>query len=91
MVNDSNKTKYTDRLGGVSYNQALSERRVLTVNKYLQEKGNANVIEVVGKGNADQIVSYGTANKRTNALEACLQPNRRIVVEVRGLKKVAIK
>lgn len=80
-------TGYTDRLGSESYNQNLSERRAQTVKAYLHAKGLTNVIEIFGKGEADQVVACGTSTKETKALTECLQPNRRVVVEVKGLKK----
>ena len=80
-------TGYTDRLGSEEYNQALSERRAQTVKNYLQSKGVASDIEAVGKGEVDQVAECGTSTKVTKALAECLQPNRRVVVEVQGVKK----
>lgn len=80
---------YTDRIGSEGYNQALSERRAQTVKAYLQSKGIASNIEASGKGKANQLVECGTATKPTKALMACLQPNRRVTVEVKGIKKAA--
>ena len=88
VVIDSIKlTGYTDRLGSESYNQKLSERRAQTVKAYLQSKGFTHVIETYGKGEADQVAECGTSTKPTKALTECLQPNRRVVVEVKGVKK----
>lgn len=88
VVIDSIKlTGYTDRLGSESYNQKLSERRAQTVKQYLQSKGFNHVIETFGKGEADQVAECGTSTKVTKALTECLQPNRRVVVEVKGEKK----
>ena len=88
VVIDSIKlTGYTDRLGSESYNQKLSERRAQTVKAYLQSKGFTHVIETYGKGEADQVAECGTLTKPTKALTDCLQPNRRVVVEVKGVKK----
>jgi outer membrane protein OmpA-like peptidoglycan-associated protein len=82
---------YTDRIGSERYNQALSERRAQTVKAYLQAKGIASNIEALGKGKANQVVECGTATKPTKALMACLQPNRRVTVEVKGIKKAVVK
>lgn len=78
---------YTDRLGSERYNQALSERRAQTVKRYLQSKGIASNIVAVGKGEADQVAECGNTTKPTKALTECLQPNRRVAVEVQGVKK----
>lgn len=80
-------TGYTDRLGSESYNQALSERRAQTVKNYLQGKGISVNIEAIGMGEANQVAECGTSTKVTKALTECLQPNRRVTVEVKGVKK----
>ncbi len=79
-------TGYTDRLGSDSYNQALSERRAQTVKRYLQGKGIDTQIEALGMGEANQVAECGTTTKPTKALTECLQPNRRVTVEVKGVK-----
>lgn len=78
---------YTDRIGSDSYNQKLSERRAAAVKSYLVSQGiAASRIDTVGKGKADPLVSCsevkGKANHKNKALVACLQPNRRVTVEV---------
>lgn len=78
---------YTDRLGSEKYNQTLSERRALTVKQYLQAKGVNHVIEAYGKGEADPIETCGTTEKRSALLKSCLQRNRRVAVEIKGIKK----
>ncbi|MGB4811143.1 MAG: OmpA family protein [Methylophilaceae bacterium] len=83
-------TGYTDRLGSEHYNQALSKRRAQTVKAYLKGKGIATDIEAVGMGEANQVAECGTSIKATNALTKCLQPNRRVTVEVKGVKKATV-
>ena len=78
---------YADRLGGNNYNQKLSERRALTVKHYLQSKGIDNVIEVKARGEDDQIETCGALSKATKALVDCLQANRRVMIEITGVKK----
>lgn len=75
---------YTDRLGSVPYNQRLSQQRANTVKAYLVDKGvPAEKVTAIGRGKADQVEPCpGITGK---ALRDCLQPNRRIVVEVKGL------
>ena len=78
---------YTDRLGGVQYNQRLSERRAQTVKVYLQTKGITGSIDASGRGEADQVAQCGLSTKPNKKLTDCLQVNRRVTVEVTGIKK----
>ena len=78
---------YADRLGSDNYNQKLSERRALTVKHYLQSKGIDNVIEVKAVGEHNQVETCGTSTKPTKQLTDCLQPNRRVTIEITGIKK----
>ena len=75
---------YTDRLGGEAYNQRLSLARANTVKAYLQTHGITAPITAEGRGKQDQIEAC-TGVKPQAALIACLQPNRRVDVEVKGL------
>ncbi|MCY0910641.1 OmpA family protein [Massilia antarctica] len=79
-------TGYTDRLGTEAYNQPLSERRAATVRAYLVSKGFAGEIVSAGKGEADQVEACTGVAPRA-ALIGCLQPNRRVEVEVTGIKR----
>ncbi len=79
---------YADRIGSAKYNLKLSERRANAVKSYLESQGSASSrIEAVGKGTADPVVDCknikGPANRHNKKLVACLQPNRRVVVEVK--------
>ena len=79
---------YTDRIGSNKYNQKLSERRANAVKSYIVNQGlDSNRVETVGKGEADPVVACddvkGPENHRNKKLVACLQPNRRVVVEVK--------
>lgn len=78
---------YTDRLGNTQYNQRLSERRAHTVKAYLQTKGVTSLIDAYGRGAADQIAQCGTSTKPSKKLTDCLQVNRRVTIEVTGVKK----
>ncbi|MDD4928316.1 MAG: OmpA family protein [Gallionella sp.] len=82
-------TGYTDRIGQEQYNQALSQRRADAARTFLIGQGiNANRIETAARGESEPIVSCdnvkGRANHNNHALINCLQPNRRIVMEVKG-------
>ncbi len=80
-------TGHTDRLGSAQYNQRLSEQRADTVKAYLQAQGVSTEIQTVGRGATEQLVQCGTATKPTIALIDCLQPNRRVTVDVSGIRK----
>jgi OOP family OmpA-OmpF porin len=78
---------YTDRLGSQQYNQKLSEKRADAVKAYLVKKGvDASKIDTMGMGKTLQIKSCPDGKNR-KALIACLAPNRRAVVEIKGLAK----
>lgn len=74
---------HTDRLGSVAHNRDLALRRAQAVKNYLVSKGvPAEIIEVQGRGSTEPKV---TCNDRARAaLIACLAPNRRVRIEIRG-------
>jgi outer membrane protein OmpA-like peptidoglycan-associated protein len=77
---------HADRLGKKVPNQALSERRALTVKNYLIKHGvDGSIIKSAGKGSS-QPVKQCQGKKKTPALVACLEPNRRVEVVIRGVK-----
>jgi OOP family OmpA-OmpF porin len=79
-------TGHTDRLGTDKYNQGLSERRADTVRDYLVSKGvDKAKIETIGLGEKQPLVQCDQKNHKE--LIACLQPNRRVEVEVKGEAK----
>jgi OOP family OmpA-OmpF porin len=75
---------HADRLGSAQYNQKLSERRAQAVKAYLIKQGaDASKIETIGFGKTLQVKSCPDQKDR-KALIECLQPNRRVEVEVQG-------
>ncbi len=81
---------YADRIGSDNYNKKLSLRRAEAVKAYLvKEKGiPADKIFTDGKGEANSVTGdtcKGT--KKTKALIQCLQPDRRVEVEVAGSRE----
>ena len=85
-------TGHTDRIGSVRYNQRLSERRAETVKKYLQSKGlDVGKITAIGKGKSEPVMKAtdcrGPRMTRA-AIRACLQPDRRVDIEVSGSKAI---
>jgi OOP family OmpA-OmpF porin len=78
-------TGHTDRIGTQAYNQKLSERRANAVRDYLVSKGVAkDKIETLGMGKTQPIPGVKCEMKDRKALIACLAPNRRVEVEVKG-------
>jgi OOP family OmpA-OmpF porin len=78
---------HTDRIGSAQYNQKLSERRAEAVKAYLVSKGvRTNQIETYGYGKTSPVKSC-PGKMSHKALIDCLAPNRRVVVEAKGMPK----
>lgn len=75
---------HTDRLGDAAYNQRLSVARAATVRDYLVARGlPQSAVRAHGVGASQPVKQCDEAQARS-ALIACLQPNRRVELEVRG-------
>lgn len=86
-INYVNVNGHTDRLGSPQYNQKLSERRAEAVKAYLVSKGmDASKIETYGYGKTMPVKSCPDTKDR-KALNACLEPNRRVEVELQGMPR----
>lgn len=84
-------TGHTDRFGSEQYNQKLSERRAQAVKDYLVSKNiQVSRIDAEGKGETQPMTKAGDCQgpKNTKSV-ACLQPDRRVDVEMTGSKTVA--
>jgi OOP family OmpA-OmpF porin len=78
-------TGHTDRIGSQAYNQKLSERRADAVRNYLVSKGVAkDKIETLGMGKTQPVPGVTCTMTAMKELIACLAPNRRVEVEVKG-------
>ena len=78
-------TGHTDPIGTQAYNQKLSERRADAVRDYLVSKGvPKDKIETLGMGKTQPVPGLVCHQKERKALIACLQPDRRVEVEVKG-------
>lgn len=81
---------YTDRLGSEAYNQALSQRRADSVKSYLVTNGRLDParIETRARSEGTPVTAKGdcVGERRTPALVECLQPDRRVQVEVLGTR-----
>lgn len=99
LVRDLNAAKYdeiqvtghTDRIGSASYNQKLSVRRADSVKDYLVSKGvPADKISAKGVGKSQPVTKPGECvGRKSPKLIACLQPDRRVEVEVTATKEPA--
>jgi OOP family OmpA-OmpF porin len=85
---------YTDRIGNEKYNLNLSQRRAQAVKDYLVSKGiEPNRVYTEGKGMANPVKQCpdpkpkGEITNRKQLID-CLQPNRRVEVEVVGTRPV---
>jgi len=85
---------HTDRIGSAEYNQKLSVRRAEAVKAYLVSKGiEPNRIYTEGKGLKQPVkdcpnpTAKGPIKTRAQLIE-CLQPNRRVEIEVVGTRTV---
>lgn len=79
-----NAVGYTDSVGSVRYNKALSERRARAVKAYLVSKGVApSMIATSGRAEQDPVASNESAEGRAK--------NRRTAIEFQGVKTVENK
>lgn len=80
---------YTDRIGTEAYNQALSVRRAEAVRDYLVTSGRVDPAKIsttgMGEG-APQTKDECQGDKKTASLVTCLQPDRRVEIEVSGTR-----
>jgi len=83
---------HADRIGADKYNQKLSERRAMAVKEYLVGKGiEQNRVYVEGKGEKQPVTGgkcdgMKPENRKNKKLIECLQPDRRVEIEVIGTK-----
>ena len=83
-------TGHTDRIGSHAYNLKLSSRRAEAVSAYIVQTGGVPSGKIAAKGvdGAYPVTKPGDCkgSKATKALIACLQPDRRVEVEVSATK-----
>jgi OmpA-OmpF porin, OOP family len=77
-------TGYADRLGSERYNQKLSEKRANAVAIHLKNKGVSAQVNTVGAGKTQAVKICDDKLKGKKLIE-CLAPNRRVVIEIRGI------
>jgi outer membrane protein OmpA-like peptidoglycan-associated protein len=79
-------TGHTDRIGSTAANDALSLQRAQTVREMFVRGGiSMGVIRAAGAGERYPVV-HCEGTRTTPALVNCLQPNRRVEIEVLGLQ-----
>ena len=80
---------HTDRFGSDAYNQKLSEKRAAAVKTYLVSKGiDANRVYTEGKGKKNPVTKPDQCPGKapTKKVIECLQPDRRVDIELIGTK-----
>lgn len=77
-------TGHTDRLGDAAYNDRLALERANTVRDYLKAAGVSAPMAVRSMGEREPVTTGCKGETRTPALIACLQPDRRVVVDILG-------
>ncbi len=81
---------HTDRLGSTAYNQKLSESRAGAVKDYLVTSGQLDGSKIAAVGKSESVPVTKPDDCKGNApskrLIACLQPDRRVDVEVVGTR-----
>jgi OmpA-OmpF porin, OOP family len=78
---------HTDRLGTDEYNNALSQRRAATVLDYLGSLGvKSGKVEAIGRGESQPVSQCSDKLPRAQLI-TCLQPDRRVTIEVTGVVK----
>jgi OOP family OmpA-OmpF porin len=78
---------HADRIGSQQYNQKLSERRADSVKAYLVTKGvDRDKVETIGMGKTVP-AKFCPDIKNRKELIACLAPNRRAIISLKGLAR----
>lgn len=79
---------HTDRLGNDSINEQLSLRRAYSVKDYLVSQGvSESRLTAVGKSSSQPLVYCD--GPRSQSVIDCLQPNRRVVVQIETSSKAS--
>lgn len=76
-------TGHTDRIGTQQYNQKLSKKRADAVAQYLSNQNITSNIQTFSAGSTQPVEICDNKLDRKQ-LVACLAPNRRVAVEVKG-------
>ena len=78
----------TDSLGADDYNDKLSEARAKTVQAHLESLGVKSAATIAeGKGKRDPVSKDCSAAASREQQIICLQPDRRVTIEVTGVAR----
>ena len=84
---------HADRIASENYNQKLSEERANAVKVYLIDKGmSAQLVKAEGKGESQPVAEcskMGPERASNRKLVSCLQPDRRVEIEVFGTRETS--
>jgi len=86
---------HADRIASEEYNQKLSEQRAQAVKGYIEEQmGRQHRVSAEGKGESQPVTGedckkMGPERASNRKLVSCLQPDRRVEIEVLGTRQVA--
>jgi outer membrane protein OmpA-like peptidoglycan-associated protein len=80
---------YTDRIGSEDYNKKLSVKRAEAVKSYLVSAHSIDPSNVFvdGKGEANPVTGTTCKGTGRKQLIACLQPDRRVEIEIAGVRE----
>jgi OOP family OmpA-OmpF porin len=84
---------HADRIASENYNQKLSEDRANAVKLYLVDKGvSPQLVKAEGKGESQPVAEcskMGPERANNRKLVNCLQPDRRVEIEVLGTRETS--
>ncbi len=81
---------HADRIGSEQYNEKLSAARAESVRQYLAQKGlEEQRVRSEGRGETQPVTGDQCKGQKGAKLISCLQPDRRVEIEVRGTREVA--
>ena len=66
-------------------------KRAQTVQQYLATRGIQPQMSVNSAGETQPVTTNCTGTKATAELKACLQPDRRVTLQITGVKKVVVQ
>jgi OmpA-OmpF porin, OOP family len=85
-----NAIGHADRIGSDDYNKQLSEKRAAAVSEYIAKKGvEQTKVRSEGRGESQPVTGAQCKGVSGAKLISCLQPDRRVDIEVRGERQVA--
>jgi OOP family OmpA-OmpF porin len=81
---------HADRIGPEQYNEKLSAERAEAVKQYLAQKGvEQQRVQAQGLGESQPVTGDQCKGVKGSKLISCLQPDRRVEIEVRGTRETA--